>query len=81
MTFHTRFTQPTSDDDRQACQVCEKYVWTQAELAQFRIAQGDAMARQGDVAGAIAKYTEAQSLDKSLTFDPQARAQQGTTWR
>ncbi len=46
LMHHPRFTQPTNDIDRQACQVCQDYVWTEAELAEFRQAQ--AMAQGND---------------------------------
>jgi WD40 repeat protein len=39
LMHHPRFTQPTSDSDLEACQFCQDYVWTEAELAEFRQAQ------------------------------------------
>jgi tetratricopeptide (TPR) repeat protein len=72
---HPRFTQPTSEADRQACQVCQQQVWTQAELAQFRIAQGNALALGGDLEAAIDQFQQAKALDQTLTLAPQTEAQ------
>ncbi len=43
---HPRFTQPTSDLDRQACQFCQDHVWTKAELAEFQRAQAIARSEE-----------------------------------
>ncbi|MEA5563952.1 hypothetical protein, partial [Anabaena sp. UHCC 0399] len=40
------------------------------------VIQGEKLARDGDIKGAVAKFRTAQQWDKSLKFDPEAKARE-----
>ncbi|MGB3787377.1 MAG: tetratricopeptide repeat protein, partial [Phormidesmis sp.] len=79
LMHHTALAFPQTETAQHACEVCQQ-VWTRQQSAEFLVAQGNALARRGEVDQAIAKYTRAKDLDPDLTLDPTARAQQLADW-
>jgi WD40 repeat protein len=55
-----------SETDKHLCDGVERY-W---------LAEGEELARAGDVEGAIAKFKKAKEKDSNLTFDPQKKAKE-----
>ena len=76
---HTSLASPQTEAAQQACEMCEQ-VGTKQRSAKFLVAQGNALARRGEVDKAARKYTQAKDLDPDLTLDPTARAQQLADW-
>ncbi|MEL7355509.1 MAG: hypothetical protein AAFN40_02985, partial [Cyanobacteria bacterium J06560_6] len=75
LMHHTALTLPQGETAQQACKVCEQ-VWTRQQSAQFAVAQGSALARQGDVEGAVRKFEWAKGLDPELVIDAVGRARE-----
>ncbi|MEL6491963.1 MAG: hypothetical protein AAFQ95_18565, partial [Cyanobacteria bacterium J06621_3] len=75
LMHHTTLTLPQDETAQQACKVCEQ-VWTRQQSAQFAVAQGSALARQGDVEGAVRKFERAKGLDPELVIDSEGRARE-----
>jgi tetratricopeptide (TPR) repeat protein len=55
-----------------AGETCQKSVWNKTENAQFLVSQGWAIARVGDVQGAIAKFQESRNLSPSINVPTEA---------
>ena len=55
-------------------------VYTRHLSTKSVIAQGNALAKRGEVDKAAAKYTRAKDLDPDITIDPTARAQELADW-
>ncbi len=79
LMHHTALAFPQTETAQRACEVCEQ-VWTRQQSAEFLVAQGNALARRGEVDQSARKYTRAKDLDPDLTLDPTARAQQLADW-
>lgn len=79
LMHHTALAFPQTEAAHYACKVCQQ-VWTRQQSAEFLVAQGNALARRGEVDKAIAKFTRAQELDPDLTINPTARAQELAEW-
>jgi WD40 repeat protein len=60
----------SEDDERR--QICDGV----KPSAPLLVDQGRALAKEGNIEGAVAKFQQAQKLDPSLKFDPKAEAQQ-----
>ncbi|MEO1390660.1 MAG: hypothetical protein AAFV85_25290, partial [Cyanobacteria bacterium J06634_6] len=75
LMHHTALTLPRDETAQQACKVCEQ-VWTRQQSAQFAVAQGSALARQGDVEGAVRKFERAKGLDAALVIDAVERVRE-----
>ncbi|MEL6456392.1 MAG: hypothetical protein AAFQ40_16965, partial [Cyanobacteria bacterium J06623_5] len=79
LMHHTALTLPQEETAQEACAVC-KQVWTRQQSAQFAVAQGSALARRGDVEGAVEKFERAKGLDPALEIDAVRRANQLSEW-
>ena len=76
---HVALALPSDEIACRACEVCEQ-VWTRQQSAQFAVAQGSALARRGDVEGAIEKFERAKGLDPALEIDVVGRARELSAW-
>ncbi len=79
LMHHTALTFPQNETARQACELCQQ-VWTRQQSAEFAVAQGSALARQGAVDEAISKFNHAKELNPELTLDSAARANELAEW-
>ncbi|WP_449240171.1 WD40 repeat domain-containing protein [Coleofasciculus chthonoplastes] len=53
---------------KDARSTCQTSVWNKTENAQFQVNQGRAMAREGDIEGANAKFQQAQKLSAKINL-------------
>ncbi|MCT7991090.1 nSTAND1 domain-containing NTPase [Laspinema olomoucense] len=74
LQYHPVLVAPETDVAREAGETCQKYAWNQTESAQFLVSQGNALAREGDIEGAVAKFKQAKKLDATLDLEPEAEA-------
>ncbi len=74
LQYHPVLVAPETDVAREAGETCQKYVWNHTESAQFLVRQGKALAREGDIEGAVAKFKQAKKLDTTLDLEPEAEA-------
>ena len=74
LKYHLALVQPQANFAREAGETCQKYAWNETDSAQFLLRQGNALARAGDVDGAVAKFEEALKLDANLDLEPEAKA-------
>ena len=79
LIHHTALTLPQDETARNACKVCEQ-VWTRQQSAQFAVAQGSALARQGEIEAAVEKFERAKGLDPTLEIDSVGRARELAEW-
>jgi tetratricopeptide (TPR) repeat protein len=74
LQYHPVLVAPETDVAREAGETCQKYVWNHTESAQFLVRQGNALAREGHIEGAVAKFKQAKRLDATLDLEPEAEA-------
>ncbi|MCT7978455.1 hypothetical protein NG792_12120, partial [Laspinema sp. C3] len=74
LQYHPVLVAPETDVASKAGETCQKYVWNQTDSAQFLVRQGKALAREGDIEGAVAKFKQAKKLDATLDLEPEAEA-------
>ncbi|WP_254568137.1 caspase family protein [Oscillatoria sp. HE19RPO] len=74
LQYHPVLVAPETDVAREAGETCQKYAWNQTESAQFLVRQGKALAREGDIEGAVANFKQAKKLDATLNLEPEAEA-------
>jgi WD40 repeat protein len=74
LQYHPVLVAPETDVAREAGKTCQKYVWNHTESAQFLVRQGKALAREGDIEGAVTKFKQAKRLDLTLDLEPEAEA-------
>ncbi len=79
LMHHTALAFPQTAAAQSAGEVCQQ-VWERPQSAEFLVAQGNALARRGEVDKAIAKITRAKELDPAITIDPTARANELADW-
>ena len=79
LMHHVALALPQDKMARQACEVCEQ-VWTRQQSAAFAVAQGSALARRGDLEGAVEKFERAKGLDPTLAIDSVGRARDLGEW-
>ncbi|MBK4728849.1 hypothetical protein JJD41_02950 [Oxynema sp. CENA135] len=67
--FHPVFKNPITETTQKAWNTCQREVWTEKELAQLLVEQGQALAKSGDKEGAKAKFEAAKKRDSEIVFD------------
>jgi WD40 repeat protein/energy-coupling factor transporter ATP-binding protein EcfA2 len=75
LLFHPALVNAKREAGAGAAETCQKAAWSKQEASQFLVNQGRAMARQGNVGGAVDRFKQAQMLNRDLKIDP-AEAQQ-----
>ncbi|MFO1430694.1 MAG: hypothetical protein U1F76_11230 [Candidatus Competibacteraceae bacterium] len=73
LSFHRVLIDPETEDEKAAGKACQETVWNQAQNAQFLLKQGRAMAQQGRIHDAVAKFAQALKLDPHLEINPEAK--------
>jgi WD40 repeat protein/energy-coupling factor transporter ATP-binding protein EcfA2 len=63
------FKNPVTPTAENAWNTCQREVWTEKELAQLLVEQGQALAKSGDKEGAKAKFEAAKKRDSEIVFD------------
>jgi hypothetical protein len=70
LLFHPALVNAKREAGAGAAETCQKDAWSKQEASQFLVNQGRAMARQGNVGGAVDRFKQAQMLNPSLKIDP-----------
>lgn len=71
---HPILVKPKTEEAKAAGKTCQTKAWDPTQNAQFFIAQGRAIAQEGNVDEAVAKFKQARQLDPNQEIDPEAEA-------